>query len=348
MGRVIKAKEKMRRTRRRNGVYSLRALMHSIIEDKVQLCRRFGIVIEHEDWPNTGVLPGQIVTDNGSDYASQVFEQIAEIGIEAINLPPWRADMKSTIEKTFDTLQNLLKSVLAGHGGIDVDFAERGAVDYRTEACLTLRQLETMVLHTIMFLNGKHILRNYPFTEEMLETGVKPYPIHIWTYGLGHIGSNLIPVSEKQLQLTLLPRTGATFTRYGLMVNRLRYHREGFKEQYLKGGKAVVAYNPDDVSFVWLIQNGEFLKFDLIEARFKGKTLSDATSMQQQQKELNRSEAETELQARLELTRHLESIAAQSSDVDEVSVKDVRKNRKRARTRQHRDYLKEARDEQHS
>lgn len=329
-----------------SGVYSLRALMHCIVADKVQLCRKFGIIIEQKDWPNMGVLPGQIVTDNGSDYASQVFEQTAELGVEVINLPPWRADLKSSIEKTFDTLQNLMKSVLAGNGGIDVDFAERGAVDYRTEACLTMRQLETMVLHTILFLNGKHILRNYPFTKEMLQAGVKPYPIHIWKYGLGQVGCNLIPVSEKQLQLTLLPRTGATFTRYGLTVNRLRYHREGFKEQYLKGGKAVVAYNPDDVSAVWLIQKGgEYLKFDLIEARFKGKTLSDTTSMQQQQKELNRSEAETELQAKLELTRHLESIVAQASDAGDISIKDVRKNRKRARTMAHRDYMKEIQDE---
>lgn len=37
-----------------------------------------------------------------------------------------------------------------------------------------------------------------------------------------------------------------------LMVNKLRYHRDGYKEEYLRGGSCVVAYNPDDVSHIWL------------------------------------------------------------------------------------------------
>ena len=34
-----------------------------------------------------------------------------------------------------------------------------------------------------------------------------------------------------------------------------------YTEMYLKGGEVTVAYNPDSVSDVWLIDNGEYVKF---------------------------------------------------------------------------------------
>ena len=66
--------------------------------------------------------------------------------------------------------------------------------------------------------------------------------------------------------------------------------------------------------------------------------------MKRAQKELNRSEAEEELQAKIDLTRHIEAIVAQTK-VNNPHVKDVRKNRKRARAETHRDYFKEFQDE---
>lgn len=326
------------------GVYSLRALMQNIIEDKVALCSRFGIEINEDDWPCKGMLPSQIVVDNGTDYASEDFEHLTELNVTIINAPPWRPDLKSKIEKTFDTIQTLYAPSLKGHSFIDVDYAERGAADYRLESHLTLRQMETIILRTILYLNRNHVLANYPFTDDMINKRVRPYSNDIWRYGLQQPGACLIPVTAKQLQLTLLPRTQATFTRYGLMVNKIRYHREGFKEEYLKGGKTAVAYNPVDISSVWLIQRGEYLRFNLIEARFQGKTLSEAQEIRRRQKELNRSEAEEELQAKIDLTRHIEAIVAQTT-VNNPHVKDVRKNRKRARTEAHRDYIKEVQDE---
>ena len=80
-------------------------------------------------------------------------------------------------------------------------------------------------------------------------------------------------MDSQQLIMALLPRTMEKFSRYGLKVNKLRYHCEGYTEQYLKGGSATVAYNPDDVSCVWVIENGHYTRFSLIESRFDGKPL---------------------------------------------------------------------------
>ena len=64
-----------------SGVYSLRGLMLNIISDKVSWCSSFGIPIRREDW-NCDMLPATFITDMGSEYTSENFEQIAELGVE--------------------------------------------------------------------------------------------------------------------------------------------------------------------------------------------------------------------------------------------------------------------------
>ena len=58
-------------------------------------------------------------------------------------------------------------------------------------------------------------------------------------FGMGksQIGANLIGVTAQELTLTLLPRTTGKFSRYGLKVNKMRYHCDGYTERCLKGGK---------------------------------------------------------------------------------------------------------------
>ena len=68
------------------GVYSLRGLMLNIIADKVAWCKKFGISVQKQDW-DCDMIPGTFVTDMGSEYKSENFEQIAELGVTVINLP---------------------------------------------------------------------------------------------------------------------------------------------------------------------------------------------------------------------------------------------------------------------
>ena len=68
------------------------------------------------------------------------------------------------------------------------------------------------------------------------------------------------PVSREELIQTLLPRTTGRFMRSGLKVKGMRYHADGYTERYLKGGEATVAYNPEDVSHVWLLEDGAYQK----------------------------------------------------------------------------------------
>lgn len=322
------------------GNYSLRGLMLSVIEDKAAYCKQFGIAIEKYQWDCEGMLPGTLVTDKGSEYASQNFEQIAELGVTVVNLPAYRPELKGVVEKFFDLIQSAFKPHLKGKGVIEPDYQERGAHDYRKDACLTMEQFEKVVLNCILYYNSKRIIENYPYTDDMLVEGVQPYAAAIWNYGRKQPSADLIPVSREQLILTLLPRTTGRFSRSGLKVNQMRYRHDDYTESYLQGGEAVVAYNPDDVSYVWLIDHRTYVRFDLIEGRYAGKDLNGVQQAQENRKRLVRAAQEESLQARIDLADHIETIAGTAKKTGDTKLKNIRGNRSREQLRKHRDYMK--------
>jgi transposase InsO family protein len=311
------------------GVYSLRALMTSVLEDKVELCNRFGITIEPDKWDCKNVLMGILVTDMGKEYMSENFEQITELGVTVINLPAYRPELKGAVEKFFDSIQNLFKPYLKGKGVVETDYQERGAHDYRKDACLTMHDFETIVLRCICHYNSERIVDNFPYTEQMISDGVKPYANEIWNYGRKQESATLIPISYRQLILTMLPRTKGTFSRNGLKVNKLRYHCEGFTEQYLTGGNVICAYNPDDVSSVWLLDNGDFTQFDLLESSFDGMSIADVETLQRERKSMISSVESENLQAKIDLSSHIQTIAKNAAINRKASTNSIRKTRKR-------------------
>ena len=60
------------------GMYSLRSLMLNVVTNKKEHCRKFGINIEESDW-NCHQLPATLITDKGSEYASENFEQLTDL-----------------------------------------------------------------------------------------------------------------------------------------------------------------------------------------------------------------------------------------------------------------------------
>lgn len=322
------------------GVYSLRNLMLNTISDKVALCKEFGIQIKKNKW-NSNQIPGVLVTDRGTEYQSETFEQLSELGITVVNLPPYRPELKGTVEKFFDIIQNYYKKHLKGKGIINPDFMTRGSHDYRRDACLTMKEFEKIILQCIIYYNTKRVLKHFPYTEKMIDKNILPYANAIFEYGKGQIGSNLISVTKQQMLYSLLPRTTGKFTRYGLKVNQIRYHCEGFSEEYLKGEEVTVAYNPDDTSYVWLINNGEYIPFKIIENRFKDKTFSEIEMLKAQEKELKNMELKNNYQAKIDLANSIELISNNTSINSDVGLKDITENRKREEEKMHINFMEE-------
>lgn len=320
------------------GMYSLRQLMLNVVTDKQELCRKHGINIDSQEW-NFSMCPGVLVTDQGTEYVSNCFEQIAELGIKVVNLPVYRPELKGNVEKFFSIIQDLFRPYLKGKGLIEPDFQERGAHDYRKDACLTLEQFEKVLIRCIIYYNSQRVIENFPYTEEMLEREVAPYANDIFSYGMQLEGKNLVKIDKRQLMLALLPRTSGKFTRLGLIVNHVRYKNTNYAEKYLSGGNVTVAYNPDDSSSVWLVDRGSFVEFTLIESRYKNKSFSEIEIMQAEKKKIVKSVETSNIQAKINLASHIEAIVAnvESSNGD---LEVIPQNYEREKIKAHVDCMK--------
>ena len=144
------------------GINSLKALIENIVADKQKHCKKFGIEIDSHVW-NCSSLPHKFVTDKGKEYTSETFSQLAELGVEIINLPPYRPDKKSLVERFFGIIQASYKTELASKGVIFEDYQERGGIDYRKKATLTLKEFEKIVL-LCMGLLEKYIEKDFSST----------------------------------------------------------------------------------------------------------------------------------------------------------------------------------------
>lgn len=321
------------------GIYSIRQLMSNVVSDKREWCKEHNISIKKEEW-NSSKCPGILVTDQGTEYTSSTFEQLAELGIKIVNLPVYRPELKGSVEKFFSIIQDLFRPYLKGKGVINPDFQERGAHDYRKDACLTLEQFEKILIRCILFYNTQRVLNNFPYTDNMLENRIQPYANNIFQYGLSLDGVNLIDINKEQIELTLMPRTTGKFTRTGLIVNNVRYKNKNFSEQYLSNKEVSVAYNPDDSGYVWLINNGEYIKFVLIESRFQNKNFKEIEEMKSIKKDIIRSVASEDLQARIGLGAYIETIA-NNSNRSNSNLQDIVNNKIKEKQKIHKNYTEE-------
>lgn len=323
------------------GIYSVRNMLVNIISDKVELCRKFGIEISNAQWPSQR-LPLKLVTDQGSEYKGCNLEQLTDLGIEIINLKSYRAELKGPVEKAFDVIQGYMKPYLLGFGYVEPDFQQRGAHDYRKDACLTLEKYETILLHCIIFYNSNRVIDDFRMTEEMIADNLRPIPCEIWAWAEEHFGSNTIDVSRDQLIQVLLPRTTATFTIHGLKVNGMYYHNKLYQEQYLSNKEVTVAFNPDSANYVFLIENGAYIQFELTESRYKDKTVEQTENMKKKQREIVKGLQNQKTQAEIDLARNIKSVLAEIPvNREKVSIKNIRENRLIEKEKIHKDFGKE-------
>jgi hypothetical protein len=161
---------------------------------------------------------------------------------------------------------------------------------------------------------------------------VKPTRLDLFKHQIEAHRDAFIDVDERLLQLTLLPRQIARFTRRGLIVNGLRYRALNHKEDYLNGGEVTVAYDPTNVSQIWLIDNHEYHPFELIEKDYSGKDLESVRLDKQNIKSRKKDYQELSLQSQLNLLANIDTNIYSVKPI-KPSIKGIRENRKKERNR---------------
>lgn len=298
--------------------------------DKVSYCQQYGINITKDMWPNTG-LPGEVITDKGKEFIStRMNELIIKYGIEVESLPPFRPDGKGLVEKTFDLIQQKYKPILRGKGVIEADAQERWAVDYRNQATLTLEEFTKVVIHCVLYLNSSRIIQNCQISE------VTPTATGLWDWYSQENQSLVIPVEGEKLYQFGLPRKTVTLSRKGINNNGLWYVSANYKKllEYKGIGEKIrIAYDPENVSRIYLIENMEYIPFELAnyEKQYIGATQAEY-QIEREKHRNNRQELEQlDTEGRISLIQSIQGIISgtECMEKDKVDATVIQTNRKR-------------------
>ena len=230
--------------------------------NKVTYCKRYGIDIGPEEWPSQN-LPYEIITDKGSEFSgTRIMELVSKFGIDLQTLPPFRPDGKGLGEKCFDLIQERYKPLLRGKGVIEEDAQERWAVDYRCQAVLDLDEFTKIVIHCVLYLNHCRVLQNCA----ILANEADLVPSQLWKWYVNQDLNGMIPIGAETLYQMSLPRVTVTLTRKGINYKGLTYVTRDYEkllEQYQIGSSVQIAYDTDDVSFVYLVLENQWKGFKL-------------------------------------------------------------------------------------
>ena len=281
---------------------TIKQLFLNIIEDKTTFCKKNSILIEEWQWPNKNVLPRTIICDRGKPFISNATQNLVEIGVTFINLAPFHASDKGTVEHYFYMLQSLYKEELINCGVIRNDISPREQIDYRKNARITLNEFRRIVIRCILYLNNSRIINlPYKYIGKVQPTASKYY-----MFKLQNERDFSIEISKDKLCLLMLPRTVGYFGRKGLVVNGIRYRKYGYLNESLAGKKVDVAYDRLDVSKVYLIdENHNYVQFELIDEYFKNMTLDETNIIQKKKRKFLNSFKEDNLIARTILSKEV-------------------------------------------
>lgn len=287
--------------------------------DKVEFCKQFGIDIKLDEWPNTG-LPGEIITDKGKEFIGTRMEELAmKYGIDFESLPPFRPDGKSLVEKSFDLIQQKYKPTLRGKGVIESDAQERWAVDYRSQAVLTLEDFTKVIIHCVLYLNSRRFIQDCQVRE------VSHVASELWKWYNSQGDSIVIPVSGERLYQFGLPRKSATLSRKGINNQGLWYTGAEFKkllERKKVGDTIQIAYDPDNVSRVYLIDGMEYIPFELASycQKYVGASQAEYKIEKNKHKANSKELEHLDTEGRIKVLQNIQSIVSDAECVDKGKI----------------------------
>ena len=328
---------------------AMMALLNATM-NKVEFCKQYGIEIEEKDWP-VHHLPETIIADRGELEGGNIDNLINTLNVKVQNTPPYRADLKSAVERFFGLTNERVKPFLPGK--IDLEGRERGDNDYRTAAKLDLHQFTQIMIKCILYHNNHYHLDYYKRDQDMLEDNVSCIPIELWNWGIANRGGMLRTTSEDVVKLALMPSDIATVTPKGIRYKDMYYTSKSilksgvFADARTKGLRKIkISYDPRNMEYIYVYNDNpsEYEKCFLVDAsnRYKDRAIEEieyllaVEKMQRERNKDNVAQAKTQLIAEIEdiVQQAEEDYKSETSTVesDRQRVKNIRGNRNAEKT----------------
>lgn len=254
------------------------------------------------EWGTLGT-PQYLFTDGGKDFRSNHLAEIAsQLGF-VLKLRD-RPSEGGIVERPFKTFNQSLFSTLPGYTGSNVQERPKEA---EQDACLTLRQLEHLVVRFIVDTYNQSIdARIGDQTRfQRWEAGLKANPA-------------VLP--ERELDICLMKQARRQIQRGGY----IRFENINYKGTYLEGhaGQTIcVRYDPRDITSILVYQIDQGQEVFLSRAHAKG--------LEMDQLALDEARASAKRLREKGKSLHNESILQEVIERDAVTAKATRKQRQR-------------------
>lgn len=244
----------------------------SIAADKAELCRRYGVVYDPEDWPAHGIMPRQFYADRG-EMISRASSRIVEgLNLTVANLPGLRPDWKPFVECGF----KLMHQALAEHApGFDPasNFTKRRGKHYEKDASLTLDQF-TKIMLELVIAHNRRPKRELELSNAELMAEVIPAPTALWNFDVQTRSGYLSRVRELDVKFSLLPTDKAIVTEHGIHFKHCYYTCEEAiqKGWFIQGRKKRfalnVSYDPRIADAIYIhdeSNHGKYIRADMTD-----------------------------------------------------------------------------------
>jgi len=194
----------------------------SIAEDKVEVCRRYGLEHDAADWPADGILPEQFIADQGELSKLNARRRVSA-GIRSFiaNVPGLRPDWKPLVESGFKMTHQIIAAGLPAYDPPGAQGHRRVKAYYR-DATLNLEQFTSLIVKAIITHN-RTLQKNFPLTVHQVASQVRPIPRDLWDYEVRSRVGALARFNADSVRLELLPRETAVATEHGLHLRDTFY-----------------------------------------------------------------------------------------------------------------------------
>ena len=308
--------------------------MLNLIDDKVELCEKYGISTNKDIWVDH-FLPMHLRADYGSEYISYGFERMCnELNIEIQNASPGCGSLKGLVEQSFHQFHNENNNALENNGLIE----KRHDSTHKEKAQLNAEQFKQLVYNWVVFHN-KTYFKDYPLTKDMCRKGVNPIPCELWKYGCEKYGLPPSIQNDDSFRYSLLTEVKSTVSRDGVTFMGLKYFNEKdpvlikkMKEAGTKRVKLDCRIDSRSVDNLYFLENGALHTLSLNTNKtgmedFVGLSLREYELIRAEKNKKDKLGEEYNLRNRIAYREKQESIM-KSVEKTETSSKNISENRR--------------------
>lgn len=327
--------------------------LETTVRDKVKVCAEYGITITEDAWP-CHYLPAFLLTDRGEGESSHASNLPNILGVQISNTPPFRPDMKGTVELDFSLLKHYALRRVPGGG--DAPHG-RGVPDRRGTPCVTLDELTYVTIAYILHYNATHMLQNYPVDNVMIADEIDPVPLKLWRWGVANRSGSLRAADPQFVYESLLPRVEARVSQYGIEYEGLIYdstyaidHDWLLKSGHATGKGSIrpqVAYDSRTTNMLLLIDNNQVVDRCALNERCMGYAniaWSEYRAIRKEEATRGVDLQNDAFHSRVQLNARIDHVVEPAKAAADEARKEAGMP-KRASTKGRRDQLKKAREQ---